>query len=218
MPVVRASTRYVIAGQGVATQSRVKASLVHYTPYGERTFNFPYAPVEVNYSGLARNYAEINRPGDFPLIEVASIPLMKLQMEFRVADPATNGLASIQTRLDELRLMGLLPGPIRVFNMDGYVTNPIAPTVIFYGLRLAMFRMTDLSVTIKRRNLENQPTQADVQLTLTEDRNPWIPTVSLPPINYEYTPTRASGRGSSTVGAPQGSNGTQTFLQVAGRG
>lgn len=204
MPTVRATTRYRVAGSRIQTQVAVKAKMTHYSIYGARDFVFPYAPVEVSYTGLARQYTELNRPGDWALLDSVSPQLMKVAIQFRVADPNTHGQASIESQLDNLRLISLVPGTIVVTNMDAYLSRPIAPTVEFLGMRLAVFRITDLSVNVKRRNRNNEATQADCQLTLTEDRNPYVPVVSLAPIDYIDTPTRVIG----SVGTSGGGSGT----------
>jgi hypothetical protein len=72
--------------------------------------------------------------------------------------------------------------------MDTYLSTPIAPsfaTTYAGGIYLALFRIADLSVTIKRRNVFNQATQADISLSLIEDRNPVIADVTLPAISYD---------------------------------
>lgn len=193
MPTVRATTAYRNAGSSIQTQVKVKAKLSFYGGYGTREFIFPYAPVEVSYTGLSRQYTELNRPGDFALLDSVAPQLMKVSLQFRVADPKTHGQASIQPDLDNLRLISLLPGPILITNMDGYLSRPIAPTADFLGLRLSFFRMTELTVNVKRRNRNNEATQADCQMTLTEDRNPYVPVVSLAPIDYADQPSRVVG-------------------------
>ena len=220
MPAVRATSRYRLAGANIQTQAKVQAAMTHYGEGifgGARTFVFPYAPVEVSYSDLSRQYADIARPGDFPLIDSVGPRLMKVQMQFRVADPASNGTVSIENALDTLRLMSLFPGPILVTNMDGFLSRPIAPTARGYGLALAFFRMTELSITVKRRNRENRATQADVQMSLSEDRNPYIAAIALPPIDYSEAPERRATVAVSG-GAPPAPSAVpyRTITQAAG--
>ena len=215
MPTVRATTAYRVAGSSIKTQVAVKAKMTHYSIYGAVDFVFPYAPVEVSYTGLSRQYTELNRPGDFSLLDSVAPQLMKVAIQFRVADPKTHGQASIESQLDNLRLISLFPGTIIVTNMDGYLSRPIAPTVEYLGMRLAVFRITDLSITVKRRDRKNQATQADCQLTLTEDRNPYVPVVSLARIDYNPEPQRVAGsRGTKGGGSGGRSN---TFTQTDGR-
>jgi hypothetical protein len=181
--------------------------MTHFSIYGARDFVFPYAPVEVSYTGLSRQYTELNRPGDFSLLDSVAPQLLKVSIQFRVADPRTHGQASIESQLDNLRQISIVPGTVIVTNMDAYLSRPIVPTVEFLGLRLAVFRITELTVNVKRRNRKNEATQADCQLTLTEDRNPYVPVVSLAPIDYIDQPTRVVGsvgtRGSAGGGKPR---------------
>ena len=210
MPTVRATTAYRVAGASIQTQVAVKAKMTHYSIYGAVEFVFPYAPVEVSYSGLSRQYVDLPRPPDYPLLDSAGVQLMKVAIQFRVADPKTHGQASIESQLDNLRLISLFPGTIIVTNMDGYLSRPIAPTVTFLGMRLAVFRITELTVNVKRRNRKNEATQADCQMTLTEDRNPYVPVVSLAPIDYVDQPTRVVGSvGTSGGGAKPRTTWTQ---------
>jgi hypothetical protein len=205
MPTVRATTAYKVAGASIRTQVAVKAKMTHFSIYGARDFIFPYAPVEVSYTGLSRQYTELNRPGDFALLDSVAPQLLKVALQFRVADPRTNGQASIEAQLDNLRQISIVPGTIIVTNMDAYLSRPIVPTVTFLGMKLAVFRITELSVNVKRRNRSNEATQADCQMTLTEDRNPYVPVVNLAPIDYIDTPTRVVG----SVGT-SGGGGTTT--------
>jgi hypothetical protein len=205
MPTVRATTKYINAGSRIQTQAKVKAKLYFYGGYGTREFTFPYAPVEVSYTGLARQYTELSRPNDFALLDSVAPQLMKVAIQFRVADPETHGQASIEAQLDNLRLISLLPGPILISGMDGYLSRPIYPAAdLGSGGRVTFYRMTEFSVTVKRRNKNNQATQADCQMTLTEDRNPYVPVVSLAPIDYADQPSRAVG----SVGTSGGGGGT----------
>ena len=214
MPTVRATTAYRTAGSSIETQVKVKAKLSFYGDfYGTREFIFPYAPVEVSYTGLSRQYTELNRPGDFALLDSVAPQLMKVAIQFRVADPKTHGQASIESDLDNLRIISLLTGPILITNMDGYLSRPIAPTAEFKGLRLAFFRMTELTVNVKRRNRNNEATQADCQMTLTEDRNPYVPVVSLAPIDYTDQPSRVVGSVGTSGGGVQFNN----FIEGDGR-
>ena len=65
---------------------------------------------------------------------------------------------------------------------------------------------------MKRRDRMNRATQADVQMTLTEERNPYIPAVALPPIDYSDTPSRSTGSVSTSDGAPVVGGGSGTTL------
>jgi hypothetical protein len=163
------------------------AQLVQASPFfGLVRFTLPYAPVEVSYSDLSNKWEEYKRPGDFSIVDSTGPSNLKVQMQFRYANPVSGGNTSIEADLNRLRIIGLDPAPVFFANMDTYLSTPIAPSFVvdFLGIRIALFRIADLSVTIKRRNVLNQATQADISLALIEDRNPLVADVTLPRISY----------------------------------
>jgi hypothetical protein len=162
----------------------VQAQLLFFSPLGNLTFNFPFAPREIQYGSLANTYSTINRPGTYPILDRTAPQLMTVSMQFRVANRDSGGSFPIEKELDILRGMGLLPGRLLVTNMDAFLSKPTFPTVTWNGGKFAWFRLTDLSIDIVSRTLQNRARQANVSLTLTEDRNPWVPVVTLPPIDY----------------------------------
>jgi hypothetical protein len=165
------------------------AQLIQLSPlFGQVRFTLPYAPVEVSYSDVSNKWEEYKRPGDFSIIDSSGPSNLRVQMQFRYADPISGGNTSIEADLNRLRIIGLDPAPVFFANMDTYLSTPIAPsfaTTYAGGIYLALFRIADLSVTIKRRNVFNQATQADISLSLIEDRNPVIADVTLPAISYD---------------------------------
>ena len=188
--------------------ARPVAQLVQASSYfGLVRFDLPYAPVEVSYSDLFNSWEEYKRPGDFSIVDSMGPGNLKVQMQFRYADFRSSGNASIESDLNRLRIIGLDRSPVFFVNMDTYLSTPIAPSFVvdFLGIRIALFRIADLSVTIKRRNPQNQATQADISLSLIEDRNPLIADVSLPTISYQDAVVRAgvSSPGGSGA-APEG--------------
>jgi hypothetical protein len=205
-------------GWSQKTRSRVRPQILHTGPFGTLTFTFPYAPREVSYSRLAGTYAEIERPGQYPILDRSANQLMQVSLQFRVADPlnfkpngewgGSGGLSSIEGQLDKLRQMALFPGRILVSQMDAFLSRPIAPTgEIRQGGRVAKFaafRMTDLSIDVVYRNLSNAATQADVSMTLVEDRNPFVFASVLPKIDYSDTPqNRAAAAAAGGAANPE---------------
>lgn len=188
--------------------NRPAAQLVQASAFfGLVRFNLPYAPVEVSYSDLANKWEEYKRPGDFSIVDSSGPSNLKVQMQFRYADPNSSGNTSIEADLNRLRFIGLDSSPVWFVNMDTYLSTPVAPSFVvdFLGIRLALFRIADLSITIKRRNNQNQATQADVSLSLIEDRSPLVADVSLPTISYEQAVVRAGVSSPGGTGpAPQG--------------
>jgi hypothetical protein len=184
----------------------VRPQLLFFSPVGRSTFTFPFAPREISYSRLANSYNEIDRPGNFPILERSAPQLMQVSMQFRVADPVSNGMAPIEKRLDMLRGMALFPGQVLVSNMDSFLSRPSFPTVEWLGVKWAWFRITDLGIDVVNRNLSNRATQANVSMTLTEERNPWVPAIALPRITYEESPQRVSAAGQAPRAASGGNN------------
>jgi hypothetical protein len=193
--------------RGLLDRAFVRPQLLYFHPWGQSTFVFPYAPREVSYSNLAQEFNEIKRPGQFPILDRVAPQLMQVSMEFRVADPGSNGLKPVEDRLNILRGMGVFGGAILVSNMDAFLTRPVIPTVVWNGIKWAWFRMTDLSIDIVQRDLFNYATQADVRMTLTEDRNPYVPASVLPKIVYEDEPRRQSAAGAASSPSSGGGGG-----------
>jgi hypothetical protein len=86
--------------------------------------------------------------------------------------------------------------------MDSFLSRPSFPTLVWNGVKWAWFRITDLSIDVTNRNLSNKATQANANLTLTEERNPWVPAITLPRITYEEEPQRVSVAGQAAPAAP----------------
>lgn len=191
------------------------AQMIQASPFfGLVRFNLPYAPVEISYSDVSNKWEEYKRPGDFSIVDSSGPSNLKVQMQFRYANPISSGNDSIETELNRLRFIGLDPSPVWFVNLDTYLSSPVAPSFILdqFGVRLALFRIADLSITIKRRDWKNRATQADISLSLIEDRNPLIADVLLPAISYEDAPRRAG------VTAPGGEqNSPQKLFTIVDR-
>jgi hypothetical protein len=192
------------ASSGLSSRSRVRPQILFFHSTGRRTFSFPFAPREVSYSQLAGEFNEIKRPGGFPILERSGAQLMQVSMQFRVADLASRGSESTENRLNMLREIAVWPGFVLVTNMDSFLSRPTFPTQRWLGAKFAKFLITDLGIEIVQRNLNNYATQADVSLTLTEDRNPFVFTTVLPRIQYEDAPQRVSGAAAIAAGGGPG--------------
>lgn len=195
--------------RGLLDRSFSRPQLLFFGPLGNVTFTFPYAPREVSYSQLAAQHNEIRRPGAYPIIDRVNPQLMQVSMEFRVADRKSKGASSVESKLNDLRRIALFPGSVLVSGMDTYLSRPIAPTVVWQNANWAWFKITDLNIDVVQRDLFNQATQADVRMTLTEERNPYIPAVVLPRIVYEDEPVRRSTAGAQRNQGGGGSSGSQ---------
>ena len=205
MPTVKAATPYQMLANDLFSTGVVSAKMYQDNTFFKLSvFSFPFAPVEISYSNMTQRWNEIERPGDFPILDTAGPSLMKVQMKFRVADKQSNGIASCEPQLNQLRLMAIDSGPVWIVGMDTYLSRPVFPTVTAFGISLARLRITDMGVDIIRRNSNNQATQADVSLSLMEDRSPYIPAVQLPAIVYEDLVKRASEAAAAGSAAPSG--------------
>jgi hypothetical protein len=176
------------------------------TFFGQRSiFTFEWAPVEVRFEALAATYEQIERPGKYPLLSYRGLPLAKAVIEFRHADRRSGGVANIERALNQLRDMATLPAPV-VFNggMDNMLFRPVGSR----GTRLINWRITDMSINVVQRNTLGQSTHADISITLTEERNPTLPTVFLPVITYsDFPPRRVPAAPSGGSGGGGGGGG-----------
>lgn len=172
------------------------------------TYFFPYTPVEVTFDSVGAEYQQIDRPGNYALIDRKAPNLLKAGFEFRVAHRPSNGLQDISRDLEFLRKIASQDAPVVVGGLGTY----------FEGVRYlsetelgsVMFRVADLSVRVTRRGMNNEPWQADCRLDLVEDRNPIISIVSLSPITYSdtVTPTVVKSSGSKKKSTPATTTGT----------
>jgi hypothetical protein len=175
-----------------------KARMVSFGSFAG-TYGFPYTPVEIDFSDLSSDYVEIDRPGDYKLIERRGPQLARASFTFLVADRASNGLRSVEGDLAWLARMVNTDGPVAFAGLGSALTNGPA------GVRL--WRVTDFSVKVRRRNPSDQISQAECQITVTEDRNPAIAVATLPRITYSSQPPAASPTTSRTTATAKTSAG-----------
>ncbi len=164
---------------------------------GNRVYKFPYSPVVVDFNDLSNEFEQVDRPGNFPLIFNKAKKLMRVSFQFRIAHRPTNGLRSIEHDLKILREIASGDLPVAIVGMGnfGHGKNP----------RKKMFRVTEFSVKIVRRGPQNEPWQADCNITLIEDRNPEFNFDELFPVIYFPEPPRTVG---STPGNGNGGSGS----------
>jgi hypothetical protein len=165
------------------------------------------------------------------LLNFKQLPLSKASIQFRVFNKASGGQSPITAELQLLRNMALNPMPVYFQNLDQLLQNPAGNANYNKFFELArqnaniFWRISDMSINVVRRNIgggpvttvsfqqfisnvqagrytETEATQADVTISLIEERNPTIPLVLLPRISYSNTPTRSSppGGGPSAPG------------------
>lgn len=150
-------------------------------PFGSLTYAFPYTPVETEYSALSNEYVQIERPGDYPLIDRKSPQLTQVSLSFLVVDRASHGLLSVDDQLVFLNRFVSLNAPVAFVGMGGLLGRN---TEGAYRL----WRINNFTVSARRKTPDGAVSQAECQITLIEDRNPDLPTVTLPRIVYMKTP------------------------------
>ena len=182
---------YWLTWNGGYNQSNKWAVMNQITFGATAVFVFPYAPVEVNFENIAATYEEVKRAGKYPTLAFSGYQLTKAALNFRLANRSSGGQVNVENEIDKLRGMATVPFPI-------YFTGGV-DKMLLQGIKAirgrsgAWWRITDMSINVLARDLDNKATQADVQMTMTEERNPTIPVTFLSPIAYnDYPPRRAA--------------------------
>lgn len=140
-------------------------------------FIFPYTPNEIQYQGLGAKWVEVPRTGDLPLLEFSQWTLMKVSMEFVVANmEVTSGRiypdglkTSIYDQLEQLRTMAQRPFPVSIFGLDQLLRVSMKRAELT-GKPLE-FVIGDMSVSSLQRTIQGgnkEITSARVKMTLQE--------------------------------------------------
>lgn len=149
-------------------------------------YGFPYEPVQVEFSKLSNEYVTIERPGNHPLISWKAPQLGEISFSFLVIDRTSGGTTSIEDDLSFLTRFASLQAPIR------FSGATLLSTIIRHfgdtSKAPRAWRITDFSMTVRRKTVDGEASQAECSITLMEDRNPNISVVSLPAIVYTVTP------------------------------
>lgn len=181
---VRARTPYALTDVSIDRQDTVPVIIRQNTPFGLNVYVFPFAPVEVSYSNIARQWKQIARPGDFAVIDDAGPDLIQAQMQFRISDRRSYGAAPCEDQIEKLRLIGIWAVPVLITGLDSLISRPSLPAVVYFGAKFTFWNILDLGINVIRRNKFGEATQADVSLTIVENRNPNVEVVQLPFIDF----------------------------------
>lgn len=215
--LVRARTPYTFVNVSdpvngainTARQQTAPVVIRQQTPYQLNEYVLPFAPVEVTYSNVARQFKEIARPGDWAIIDDAGPSLIQAQMQFRISDRASYGQQPCENQIEYLRQMALWPIPCIFLGLDSLISRPVSPTVRFILngqlIAFSFWNILDMGIAVIRRNNIGQATQADVSLTIIENRNPNVEVVRLPFIDFSDSPQRQAG--TPNPGGPGGGGG-----------
>jgi hypothetical protein len=222
--VVRARTPYrfadisdpVSGDTNAARQQTTPVVIRQQTPFGLNEYVLPFAPVEVTYSNIARQFVEIKRPGDWAIIDDAGPSLIQAQMQFRISDRASYGRRPCEDQIEKLRTIGLWAVPCLFLGLDSLISRPSLPTVRFtlngQLITFSYWNILDLSIAVIRRNNLGQATQADVSLTIVENRNPNVQVIRLPFIDFSDSPRRQAG--TPNPGGPGGGGNSNISGQI----
>lgn len=150
------------------------------------TVFFPFAPTEVTYGGLSLNYETIERSGLKPLMEATNRQQRTIDFSVKVADKGSGGLMSVEDTLAALEKLA----------SDNY------DLLFIYGLQAhpTRLRMTNLTVSSLRRNLDGEIMQAEVSISLKERVSVSQQIVALAAIEYEPPRRTSEGGGGSDTG------------------
>lgn len=218
--LVRARTPYALDFNEVEENRQQTAPVVirQQTVFGLNEYVFPFAPVEVTYSNIARQFLEIKRPGDWAIIDDLGPSLIQAQMQFRISDRASYGQNPCEDQIEKLRLIGLWAVPCVFLGLDSLISRPSIPNVRFVLqgqlITFSFWNILDLGISVIRRNTFGQATQADVSLTIIENRNPNVEVVRLPFIDFSDSPPPQAGV--PNPGGPVGPGGTISQIVVKG--
>lgn len=118
-------------------------------------FTFPFAPTEISIEGLSDEYAQLERPGDFPLVRFAKKKPITININVLVTDDLRTGIGSAEENL-------ILLGTLARTQTDLIVTG-LGPLI-----SPMRYRVTDMSATVNRLSPDNKITMASVALVLTQ--------------------------------------------------
>jgi hypothetical protein len=163
-----------------------------------RRFEFPFVPREVNYSGLGAQWTEIERTGNFPVVDWQSFQLLKISFNFDIVDRQLENQTgfglywSCEEQIRTLREMAQAPYPVTFLNMDQFMSEEVRYPLFTRG-RGIEFVIAEFSVTSVQRTpaqapsisgqlTANQISRATASMTLQEIPIESIDIVQMPPI------------------------------------
>ena len=153
-------------------------------PTEEQDFIFPYSPREVNVGQLADEMVQIPRPGTTPIVAFKSHRLMTLDFTALIAHPGDGLIRDVEKEIFNLRSFASNSKKVfQLINYDVFTREPyVFRNMSEERVSGLFFSITDMSVDVTRRNKENLITQANVKISLVENRNPRINIVLIPPL------------------------------------
>jgi LysM repeat protein len=139
-----------------------------YSESGRLALAIDIAPQEIEYGGLAHDWASADRSGRTPLLLHSSTPLTTMSFSFMITD----------------RFDMHAPQTTKIAILRDVARTKERVLVRFSGSEQGLWRITDLSLSSQLRDpVANEITRATVSITLTEasDPAPAVGPVSKPP-------------------------------------
>lgn len=151
-------------------------------------FEFGTPPNQINFDGMAAEYAELPRPLMNPAIDVKNSRSYRASFEFLVAHVETlNGgklvdgiYVPVHNQLKTLELMANRPIPVRFENFDTMLTS-------------STWYINEMTFNAVRYNKAGEITSCQVSLSLIAYQQQTTRFVSVPSISYKPKTKKATG-------------------------
>jgi hypothetical protein len=185
-------------------------------------FELSYNPIQIRYGNLADEITQIPRPTTTPIIAFRQHRLLTVDFSFVLAQPGDGLSTSMDDRIQTLRKFAASGHRVvSLLNFDALTTRPyqyrnLSPEIRTDGL---FFNIAELGIESTRRNRSNQISQANVSISLVENRNPRITVAFIAPLLETSQQPKCKGNkvrnkegkcvrrsGDDTTGTPSTSN------------
>ena len=156
----------------------------------DEDFIFPYNPREINLGQLSDETAQIARPATTPILAFKSHRLMTVNFTALIAHPGDGLVTSIDKELQILRKFASSSDKVfELVNYDIFTNTPFNyRNMSIERSNGLFFSITEMTINVTRRNRLNQITQANVEISLIENRNPKMNIAFITPL----TPVKES--------------------------
>lgn len=140
----------------------------------DEDFVFPYNPREFNLGQLADETAQIARPATTPILAFKSHRLMTVNFTALIAHPGDGLVSSVDKELQVLRKFASSSDKVfELLNYDIFTNTPFNYRNMSVERNNGLFfSISEMTINVVRRNRLNQITQANVDISLIENRNP----------------------------------------------
>lgn len=179
-------------------------------------FSLPYNPIQLRYGSMGDEISQIPRPGTTPIVAFKNHRLLTVDFQFILAQPGDGLATSVDDKLQILRRFASSGNRVvSLANFDALTSVPHKFRNSFEEARTdgLFFNIVDLGVEVTRRNKSNQITQANVSLSLVENRNPKITIVTIKPLPALKPPERCKNGRIKTKKKPCPKKVTDTSRQ-----